>query len=180
IAWWPMMLCMAAGYFLGWYWQHKRQLLAPPDFELPTHWTDRDKQAWKLVEARAANVAKVPADKLGEVDFYLQTAREMAQELAHFYHPGAQDPVGNLTVPEILAVVELASHDLSVLVDQHLPGGHLLTINDWRRAQQMTQWYQTANNVYWAISALFNPVQTAARYTASRVGLSHPLKMLQQ
>jgi small GTP-binding protein len=180
VAWWPMMLCMAAGYFLGWYWQHKRQLLLPPDFETPTHWTDRDKEAWKLVEARAANVARLPPEKLGEVDFYWQTAREMAQELANFYHPGALDPVGALTVPEILAVVELSAHDLSVLIDQHLPGGHLLTINDWKRAQQLTRWYETANNVYWAVSALFNPIQTGMRYAASQVGMSHPLKMLQQ
>jgi predicted GTPase len=179
-AWWPMAMCMAAGYFLGWYWQHKRQLLAPPDFELPTHWTDRDKEAWKLVEARAANAASIPPEKLSEIPFYVQTAQEMAQELARFYHPGAEDPVGNLTVPEVLAVIELASHDLSVLVDQHLPGGHLLTIKDWKRAQRLTEWYQTANNVYWAISALFNPLQTGMRYAASQVGMSHPLKMLQQ
>jgi predicted GTPase len=180
IAWWPMMLCVAAGYALGWYWQYKRQLLKPPDFELPVHWTDRDEQAWKLVEARAAAAAKLGQEQLSEIPFYLQTAKEMSQELAHFYHPGAQDPVGNLTVPEVLAVIELASHDLSELVDQHLPGGHLLTINDWRRTQQLTQWYQTASNVWWLISAAMNPVQTAARYAASTVGMSQPLKMLQQ
>ncbi len=103
----------------------------------------------------------------------------MAQELAHFYHPGAVDPVGNLTVPEVLAVVELASHDLGELVDQHLPGGHLLTINDWRRTQQLTRWYQTANNIWWAVSAVMNPVQTAARFAATTVGMNQPMRMLQ-
>jgi predicted GTPase len=179
-AWWPMLFFMALGYFLAWHWQKQRRLLHPPDFEAPTHWTERDKQAWKLVEARATNLEKVPNEKLGEVPYYLQTAQELAQELAHFYHPGAQDPVGNLTVPEVLAVIELASHDLSEMVDKHLPGGHLLTINDWKRAQRLTEWYQTANNAYWAISAFFNPVQTAARYAASQVGLTQPFKMLQQ
>jgi predicted GTPase len=179
-AWWPMAFCMGAGYLLGWYWQRKRQLLRPPDFEAPTHWTQRDHQAWKLVEARATNLDKVPAETLGEISFYQQTAQEMAQELAAFYHPGAQDPVGNLTVPEILAVIELASHDLSELVDQHLPGGHLLTINDWKRAQQITEWYQKASNVYWAIAAFFNPIQTGMRFAASQVGMSQPLRMLQQ
>jgi predicted GTPase len=180
IAWWPMMLAVAVGYSVGWYWQHKRQLLHLPDLDSPTHWTERDEQAWKLVEARAEGVAALSSEKLSELQFYVQTAQELAQELARFYHPGAQDPVGNLTVPEILAVIELASHDLTELVDQHLPGGHLFTINDWRRAQQLTQWYQTASNIWWAISAAFNPVETGARYAASYLGLSQPLKMLQQ
>jgi predicted GTPase len=180
IAWWPMMLSMATGYALGWYWQHKRQLLRMPEFDAPTHWTERDRQAWRLVEARAEGAAGLPTEKLGEIPYYVQTAQEMAQELARFYYPGAQDPVAKLTVPEILAVIELASHDLSELVDQHLPGGHLLTIDDWRRAQRLTEWYQTASNVWWAISAVFNPLETGARYAASQIGLSQPLKMLQQ
>jgi uncharacterized protein len=179
-AWWPMMFCMGVGYFLAWHWQKQRRLLLPPDFESPTHWTERDQQAWKLVEARATNLDKIPNEKLGEVQYYLQTGQELAQELARFYHPGAQDPVGNLTVPEVLAVIELASHDLSEMVDKHLPGGHLLTINDWKRAQKLTEWYQKANNVYWAISAFINPIETGMRFAASQVGLSQPLKMLQQ
>jgi predicted GTPase len=179
-AWWPLAACMAAGYLLGWYWQHKQRLLRPPDFEAPAHWAERDEQAWKLVEARAKAAASLPAARLGEMSFYLTTAQEMAQELAGFYHPGATDPVGNLTVPEVLAVVELASGDLAVMVDQYLPGGHLLTINNWRRARQIGEWYQSASNLWWAVSALFNPVETGVRYTASRFGLSGPWQMLQQ
>src|SRR5262245_16220824 len=49
--WWPMAACMALGYLLGWYWQRKRQLLPPVVFTPSLHWTDRDRQAWQLVEA---------------------------------------------------------------------------------------------------------------------------------
>jgi small GTP-binding protein len=178
--WWPLMACVALGYLLAWYWQRKQQLLRPPDFEVAVHWTPRDQEAWKLVEKRAKQGAGLPADKLGEPLTYFQTAQEMAQELAAFYHPGAADPVGSLTVPEVLAVIELAARDLGELVEKHLPGGHLLTIDDWKRAHQLTQWYSTANNVYWIVSAFLNPVQTGARYAASRVGIGEPLRMLQQ
>jgi predicted GTPase len=178
--WWPLFLCMALGYYLAWRWQHKRQLLRPPDFEAPTHWTERDREAWKLVAARATAASGLSQEKLGDPRFYLQTAQEMAQQLAAFYNPGAQDPVGSLTVPEVLAVIELAAHDLSELVDQNLPGGHLLTINDWKRAQQLTGWYQTASNVWWAVSAMLNPIETGARYAASQLGVSTPMRMLQQ
>jgi predicted GTPase len=104
----------------------------------------------------------------------------MALELARFYHPGASDPFSQLTIPEMLAVVELASHDLAELVDRYLPGGHFLTLNHMRQAQQATQWYSTASNVYWIISAVFSPVDTAARYFASRFGMTQPWQMLQQ
>jgi predicted GTPase len=179
-AWWPMALSMAVGYILGWYWQRKRLLLRPPDFEALHHWTDQDKQAWRLVEDRARTGSSLPAEKLTDLNHYLAVAEAMAGELAAFYHPGAADPVSNLTVPEILAVIELAAHDLSELVDQYVPGGHLLTIKDWRRARQAIDWYQPASNLYWGIAALFAPLETAARYSASKLGLSGPWQQLQQ
>ncbi len=177
--WWPMAACMAVGYGLGWYWQHKKLLLRPPDFAEPMHWTERDQQAWRLVEARAKSAAEIPAAKMAELTFYVDVGKAMAVELAHFYHPKANDPVAALTIPEILAVIELASHDLAEMVDQYLPGGHLLTIRDWRRARQIVDWYPTVSNLYWIVSALFSPFDTAARFTASKVGLSGPFQMLQ-
>jgi predicted GTPase len=178
--WCLMAACMSLGYVLAWYWQHKRRLLYPPDFAPPPHWTQRDAQAWKLVEARANAAAQLPAEKFSDVTHYLNVGQAMALELANFYHPGTQDPIGNLTVPEMLAVVELAAHDLAVLVDSYLPGGHLLTVKDWRRAKQAADWYQSANNLYWAVSALFSPVNTGVRYAASRIGMARPFEMLQQ
>ena len=177
--WWPMAACLSLGYLLAWYWQHKRQLLRPVDFQPPLHWTNRDRQAWQLVEARAKAAAQIDTARLGEIDFYVNAAKEMAAELAHFYNPRSQDPVGPLTIPEILAVLEFSAHDLADLVDQYLPGGHLLTINDWRLARQATGWYRQASNAYWLVSALFSPLETGVRYVASRTGLTHSLQKLQ-
>jgi predicted GTPase len=181
-SWWiwvPMMACMSLAYLLGLYWQRKKRLLGL-DFHPPLHWTDRDRQAWQLVEARAKAGAQLNADQLSSPPFYLQTAQDMGLELARFYHPNAQDPVAWLTIPEILAVIELASHDLAEMVDEYLPGGHLLTVRDWRRAKTASDWYQHASNVYWLISAIFSPVNTGVRYLASQAGISTPFQMLQQ
>lgn len=175
---WGMLACFGLAYFLGWYWQRRRQLLRV-DFDVPLHWTERDREAWKLVEARAKTADNIPADKLSDPEFYLQTAREMGLELARFYKPKAQDPLASLTIPEILAVIELASHDLSQMVDTYVPGGHLLTVNDWRRAKQVADWYQTATNIGWLISSLFSPVNTGLRYLASQVGVRTPFQKLQ-
>jgi predicted GTPase len=180
ISWFVFSACLSAGYVLGWYWQHKRRLLRPPNFDPPIFWTERDRQAWALVKARAEAGANVDPDRLTDFDFYTQQAKEMAQELASFYNPGVHDPVGALTVPELLAAVELAAQDLARLIDEYVPGGHLLRIDDLRLARKLPDWYQSATNVYWVISALFNPVDTGVRYAASQFGLSQPFRMLQK
>jgi predicted GTPase len=178
--WWPMALCVCTGYLLAWHWHRKKRLLAPLDFSPPFHWTERDRQAWQIVEARAKDVAKLTQEQMTTFDFYVETAKEMSIELARYYHPQAADPWASLTIPELLAVIELAAHDMSELVDKYLPGGHLLTIQDLRRARSATEWYSTASTVYWGISAVLSPITTGLRYVASNVGLSRPLQLLQQ
>ena len=179
-AWWPMFASWAIAYGLGWYWARKQKLLRPPDFRPTAASTQRDQRAWKLVEERAKRASQLPPDQLLEFQFYVSTAQEMALELAKSYHPSATDPVGKLTIPEILTVVELAAHDLAELVDQYLPGGHLLTINHLRHARRAADWYQTASKLYWLAAAVFSPVQTGLRYAASQVGITQPWQLLQQ
>ncbi len=178
--WWPMAGCMMLGYLLAWYWQHRRELLHPIEFTPPALSTERDQKAWELIAARAQAASQLEVSQLTSPEHYLQTAQELAQELAVFYYPGSKDPVAALTLPEILSVIELASHDLHEMVERYLPGGHLLTVQDLRRARQATDWYESASMVYWLVSALISPVNTGLRYAASTVGLSQPLRMLQQ
>jgi predicted GTPase len=181
IAWWPMAGCMMVGYLLGWYWMRSNRLLKPPDFAPPMHWTDRDKQAWTLVEARAKAGEKVQsADMLMDPAFYQKTAEELALQLAQFYYPGTKDYIGRLTVPELLAVGELVAHDLAEMVDQYVPGSHVMTINDWKRAKKALDWVPAATNAYWLVSAIVNPLNTALRYAASQAGLASAWQMLQQ
>lgn len=178
--WWPLMACVSLGYLLAWHWQRKNMLLRPPSPDPPMHWTDRDRNAWSLVEARCRAAANLSPEQLTDPTHYFNVMKQMATEMARFYHPSAQDPVGRLTIPECLAVIELAAHDLADRVDRYLPGGHLMTIDDWKRARQAVDYYQTANKAYWFLAALYDPVQTALRYTASQVGLGSPLAALQQ
>ncbi len=179
LAWWPMVACMLLGYSLALYWHRRKQLLQPAD-EPPLYWTDRDREAWRLVQARAEQGVKAGPDKLTEFQYYVQTAQDLAQELAHFYYPRAMDPISSVTIPELLAVIELASQDLAEMVDNYLPGGHLLTINHWRNARKLADWYQTASNIYWVASALFSPINTGLRFLSSKVALTRPLQMLQE
>jgi predicted GTPase len=146
----------------------------------PTHWTERDQQAWQLVNKRAQAAPGLDSAKFLDINFYVEQARDMAGELAAFYNPRAKDPVGALTIPEILSVIELAAQDMYQLIDQYIPGGHLLTVNDLRLARRATGWYQSGMNLYWLIAALFNPVDVGIRYVASRLGMSQAFQMLQK
>jgi predicted GTPase len=176
--WWPLAACFALAYFLAWRWQKKQRLLRV-DLNPPLHWTERDRQAWGVVEARAKQIPQVKVDKLTDLNYYVQTAQEMALDLARFYHPKAEDPLSFLTLPEILGVVELAAHDLSQMVDQYLPGGHLLTLNDLRRLKQWADWYPTISNATWLISSVFAPFNTALRFLAVQAGMNKPWQLLQ-
>jgi hypothetical protein len=142
-AWWPMAACLATAYLLSLYWHRKQHLLRPLGTAPPLHWTERDRQAWNLVQSRAAAAAQRDPNQLSEIQVYVDTAQEMASELARFYYPRSPDPIGALTIPEILAVIELAAHDMAELVDQYLPGGHLLTVNNWRQARKAADWWCT-------------------------------------
>src|SRR5688572_20113652 len=178
-AWWPMGLCLALAYILAWRWQKQiraRQAEEPP----PLHWTDRDRLAWKSVEERVKAVDGIDGEKFGDPRFYFDTAQEMAQQLARVYRPEATDPVGIVTVPEILTVVELASHDLNELARTYVPGSHLMTVDHWRTARKAVDWYRQAANVYWVASAVFDPIKTAARYVAATYGMGKPLELFQQ
>ena len=177
---WLLAGCFAVGYWLVWHWHRKNLLLRPDDTGTPTHWTDRDGLAWELVQACGKAAAGLSPEKLTDPQQYLATAQEMAAELAVFYHPKAQDPVGKLTIPELLAVVELAAHDLAELVDRYMPGGHMLRIDDFRRAQQVVGWYESVKNISWAVSALFSPINTGLKFAASRAGMSLPWELLRQ
>jgi hypothetical protein len=183
ILWWPLFACASLGYFLAWYWLRKRRLLKPFDVPPPMHWTDRDREAWKLVEARIAHLAGQELTEFHELPFYGNYAQEMAVELAKFYHPEAKDPIGSVTVPEVLAVIELASRDLADIVDESVPGSHLMSINDWRWirdvAVKATDWYRKASNWFWLASAVFAPLETAARYAATQAGTTTPMQMFQ-
>lgn len=183
IVWWPLFGCASLGYFLAWYWLRKDQLLKPTDTGPPPHWTDRDREAWQLVEARAEKLGGQERTEFYDLAHYGGLGQEMALELGGYYHPAAADPLGAATVPEILAVVELAAHDLAEMIEEAIPGSHVMTVNDWRWTRDLaltaTDWYSKASYLWWAASAVFAPLQTAARYAATQAGAATPLQMFQ-
>ena len=113
-AYWPMALCWLTAYLLGRYWTRRRKPAEQASVPTPEYWTDRDRAAWKIVEAHAVRVPALTADQFGDLNRYAADAQEMALQVARVYKPSAADPFGHLTLPEILACGELVAHDLTV------------------------------------------------------------------
>jgi len=188
-AYWPMVACWLAAYGLGWYWT-KRSKPKPADGftadgePIPHYWTDRDREAWRLVEQHLAATTTVTAEQFGDLNRYATDAEALALKVARVYRPTAADPFGHLTVPEILACGELVAHDLTKLVDSYVPGSHLLTVQDWKRLRKgidaATEWYPKLRNVYWVASAIFDPLRTGMQVAAVKAGLAPAFEGFQQ
>jgi predicted GTPase len=177
-AWIPMFLCFVLAYFLAWRWT-KRNNLPPTDTDPPGYWTARDNTAWEKVVAKAKSYEKITSEQIEDPKHYSELALDLATQVAEIYNPGAETPFDHLTLPEVLACVELASADLDELVQKYVPGSHLLRIRDMKRARKAVGWYKTGMNVYWAGAAIFDPVQTALRYLASKAALGSLLNRIQ-
>ncbi len=151
---WVVPLSWTIAWWLGRRWLPKPAVAdAPP----PTHWTTRDESAWKLVLARAERAGELDATRMLDPHFHLSAAQELALEIARHYHPQAADPLGPLTVPEIMAAAELALRDTSQWVRDYVPGSHLMRIDHWRMVAQAPRWAKLASRAWWVGSILLNP-----------------------
>jgi predicted GTPase len=177
--WWPLLACMGLAYFLAWRWTRKQGLLPPTDTPPPEYWTERDKVAWGIVNAKAKSFEKVTLDQLSTAKHFTDLALEIAVEVGKVYNPDSEDPFDALTLPEVLTCMELAANDLNELVQKYVPGSHLLRIRDVRRAKKAYGWYKTGQDVYWAGAALFDPIQAGLRYIASRKALGGLMDRIQ-
>ena len=190
VAYWPMIACWLVAYLLGWYWTKRaapkpiREGFTADGEPIPHYWTDRDREAWALVEQHVAAVTTVTADQFGDLNRYATDAEALALKVSRVYRPNAADPFGHLTVPEILACGELVAHDLTKIVDAYVPGSHLLTVNDWKRLRTAVDtaadWYPRLRNAYWLASAVFDPIKTGLQVAAVKAGLVPAFEGFQQ
>jgi uncharacterized protein len=159
LAWigWLFPVCWTGAYVLTRSWRPP----TPPE-QLKTaptapHWTERDQAAWQLVEAGQQRIAALPAEQLSNATVYLQTAVDLAGQLAQHYHPRAKHPIDALTLVEVLAAAQLALEDSAQWVDQYIPGSHLLTVGQWKRLARVPAWVSALSNAAWAVRVVLQP-----------------------
>jgi len=173
---WSVPACWGLAWLLRRWWGKS---LSPslPDLDV-THWTPRDEAAALLVrqEQELANV--ISAERLAETQFYIDATQQLAYKIARHYHPRADDPLGSLTVIEILAATRLVAEDLESWFASSVPGGHLVTITQWQMLSHAPRWWQYASNAGWVASILLNPVNLG-RYFVSKLAVDPLSKELQ-
>ena len=181
MAWWPMALCFLAAYGLAWQWTRRKTTLLMPKAKIdaPNYWTDRDREAWAVVQVYSESVPPLAADDLSDMTRYAADAKVLVEKVAAIYRPGAKDPFGHLTLPEILACGELVAADLAELVDKYVPGSHALSVNNFKNVRKAVDWYERGRNLYWVFSAILDPVRAGAQILATKAGLQTTLKQVQ-
>ena len=183
IAWWPMAGCFLLAYYLAYrFTKRKADVLLPNTGldEVPSYWTERDREAWKSVQAFAENAPPPSTDEISDMNRYAHDAQALAGKVTHFYKPGATDPFSHLTLPEILACGELIAHDLARLVNKYVPGSHALTVNNFKQFRQAADWYERGRNAYWLFSALIDPVRAGLQIAATKAGLQTTFRQVQK
>ncbi len=178
-AWWPMFLSFGLAYYLAWRWTRRRSLFPSTDSPSLNYWTDRDKLAWAKVDSKAKSFATISPDQLADPRHYSDLALDLADQVAKVYYPEGATPFDHLTLPEVLACVELAAADLDELVQKYVPGSHMISVRDLQRVRKAADWYKVGQNAYWAGSMLLNPLQVGLRWAASRYGLGTMFEKLQ-
>lgn len=181
MAWWPMALCFLAAYGLTWHWTRRKKTLILPKSKIdaPNYWTERDKEAWAVVQVYSESVPPLAEKDLSDMNRYAADAKVLVEKVAAIYRPGAKDPFGHLTLPEILACAELVAADLAQLVDRYIPGSHAISVDNFKRVKQVVDWYERGRNLYWVFSAILDPVRAGAQILATKAGLQTTLKQVQ-
>lgn len=173
---WTIPVCWGLAWLMLRAWGNPLEISPPPLDE--THWTPRDEDAAEIIRQQQELAKTATPEQLVDPKFYSLTAQQLAEKIAKHYHPKAQDPLGKLTVLEVLAATELVSEDLEKWFLENVPGSHLITISQWKLMSNAPQWWQYASNAGWLASIAMNPVNIG-RFFVSKLAVDPLSKQLQ-
>lgn len=108
----------------------------PLKFECPESWPPREREAWGKVQrlAQRAIAGEIPTTS---VDDLRKLMEMLIQEIAHHYHPEHEDAYLDIQLPQLLKIVEKVAQDLRQVVQENVPGAHILTIRSLKQFKQM-------------------------------------------
>ncbi|WP_165243893.1 GTPase [Paludisphaera soli] len=156
-----------------------RTVLPPLDWDAPRTFSPQDRAAWSIIEQEAQASEALSMDALIDGDRYIETGRTLMARLATHYHPDSAHPLDEVPLVELLSALELAAEDLAKLTRQ-IPGGDLITISHWRRAQQLSNYISKANDLYALVSPFLNPLSGLTRIGTRELIVKPAWKNMQQ
>lgn len=163
---WTLPVCWGLAWFL--LRRSRRVEVALPEVGSRAQWTPQDRAAATIVEAEQRRLDDVTPQELTDLKFFRERTLDLATKLARHYHPKAVEPLDELSVVEILAVVQLVADDLEDWFQHYVPASHLVTVKQWRMLSKAPDWWKVASNVGWLASIVMNPVNLG-RFAVSKV-----------
>jgi len=163
---WPWVA--GAALFAGATWllgQQMRKTLftaAPPAVEPSAYWQAREKEAWQQVQVIADRIEREPL-KIEKPEDGWKVLKEIIESVARVYHPKSEQPFLEVPATHLFQIVERVARDLRQATQEHVPGSHLVTINDFRRLGRLASWGSQLYNVYRVVSFGINPVSAILR-----------------
>lgn len=144
-----------------------------PEIGTRTHWTPHDHEAMAIITAEQSRVDEATPGNLIDPDYYRELTRDLSVKVARHYHPDSTDPIGSLSVVELLTLFHLVSEDLEKWFQEYVPGSHLITISQWKMLGKVPSWWTGLTNIGTLASVILDP-STIPRKLAMR-GVSNPL-----
>jgi small GTP-binding protein len=152
VAGWPLLRVL-----------RKRTPLPPAGHVSPSEsWSPAGRAAWEQVEAIAVGLKAddVPLDRAEPA---LELARRVIETVAKQFHPRSKHPAYEIPVPHLLRIVELVTQDLRETFSGHVPGSHILTINDLVKLKKIVTYAPAIYRVYRLLGLILNPATALAR-----------------
>lgn len=122
--------------------------VVPLEFECPARWPPREQEAWSKVEnlARQAIKGEIPVRNIDDLRSLLE---RLIREIAQHYHPEHEDAYLDIQLPQLLKIVEKVSQELREVVQENVPGSHILTLRDWAKLKQAYDFVQPLYEVFY-------------------------------
>lgn len=133
-------------------------------------WSPQGEEAWKCVEALAERVQADADFPLDDPERLWSLFQEVLATVAGHYHPDSDHPELEVPAPHALRIVELVTADLRQALSEHVPGSHVITLNDVRRLRHVARLFQRFYLFYRVLSFGFSPLSSLAREFRQAMG----------
>jgi len=123
----------------------------PTDTSPLNTWSETGHLAWKEVQKLGERVQHEEA-YIESLENLWNLLQEVMETVADQFYPDSDNSIMEVPIPYLLKVVELMVIDLRGSFTEHLPGSHILTINDFLRGKRLASLGKELYDLYRVVS----------------------------
>jgi uncharacterized protein len=159
VPWWLLAVTIAAliGLALNRLAFAREQRALPDTTTTPgAHWPPHAERCWTKVE-QLASTATVQEWPLADAAALMRLARQVLVLVAAHFHPKANQPLLEMTLPHTLTIIERAARELREDVVRNVPLSHRMKLGTIARAHGLHKFYRRHEGWLRAGRAIFAP-----------------------